>query len=164
VATIAKAFAMRVLAWTPRLTTADSEKLGVWKADSLPELFAESDIVSIHAPLNETTRGLVGAALLSHMRPDALLINTARAPIVDEAALIAALQANRIGGAAIDVFNEEPLGADHPFRSMANVLPTPHLGYVTGDVYGRFYADVVEDIDAWLRGAPVRQIGAGRGQ
>jgi phosphoglycerate dehydrogenase-like enzyme len=110
----------------------------------------------VHALLNEQTRGLVGARELGLMKPTAFLVNTSRGPIVDEAALVAALRAGRIAGAGLDVFDEEPLPRDHPLRQLPNTVITPHLGYVTDETYRIFYGDALEDIHAYLRGAPVR--------
>jgi phosphoglycerate dehydrogenase-like enzyme len=112
----------------------------------------------VHLVLSDRSRGLVGAPELALMKPKAYLVNTSRGPIVDEAALIEALRAKRIAGAGIDVFNVEPLPADHPLRSLPNTLITPHIGYVTDDGYDIFYHDAVEDILAWQAGSPVRQL------
>ncbi len=120
------------------------------------ERFGNSDVITLHMVLGETTRGLVAAAELSQMRPDAILVNTSRGPLVDEAALIDALRERRIGGAALDVYAEEPLPADHPFRNLDNVVATPHLGYVSAESYAIFFHDMVEDIEAYLAGAPIR--------
>jgi len=113
-------------------------------------LFRQADIVTIHLILSRRTRGLVGAAELELMKPGSRLINTSRGPIVDEAALIQALRSRAIAGAAIDVFDEEPLPAQHPFRSMDNVLATPHIGYVTESLYRKFYGDALASIAAWV--------------
>jgi phosphoglycerate dehydrogenase-like enzyme len=128
-------------------------------AGSKAELLAESDFVSIHLVLSERSRGLLGADDLALMRPSAYLVNTSRGPIVDESALVDALRSGRIAGAGLDVFDVEPLPADHPFRTLPNVLATPHLGYVTQGGYRVFYRDIVEDIGAYLAGAPVRVLG-----
>jgi phosphoglycerate dehydrogenase-like enzyme len=106
--------------------------------------------------LSDRTRGLVGAEELALMRPDSILVNTSRGPLIDEAALLAALQARRIGAAALDVYGQEPLAADHPFRTLPNVLATPHLGYVTRETFEVFFPDMVEDIEAFLAGRPIR--------
>lgn len=113
-------------------------------------------MVSIHLVLSERTRGLVGAAELALMRPNAFLINTSRGPIIDEQALLGALRTGRIAGAGLDVFDTEPLPAEHPLRLMPTVTLSPHLGYVTREMLGAFYADTVEAVVAWLDGAPVR--------
>jgi phosphoglycerate dehydrogenase-like enzyme len=113
-------------------------------------LLRQADIVSVHLVLSERTRGLIGAGELSLMKPGARLVNTSRGPIVVEAALIAALNAGRIAGAAIDVYDAEPLPPDHPYRHMPNLLATPHIGYVSRALYERFYRDTVSNIIAWL--------------
>jgi phosphoglycerate dehydrogenase-like enzyme len=149
VARIGRAFGMTTIAWSENLTpelAADADARLVTKE----ELFQQADIVTIHLRLSERTRGLVGAAELGLMKPTARLINTSRGPIVDEAALITALQMHAIAGAALDVFDDEPLPPRHPFRSLNGVLATPHLGYVTESLYRTFYGDVVASISAWL--------------
>lgn len=155
VAKVALAFGMRVVAWSQNLTAEAAASHGVTRVGK-DELFREADILTIHLKLSERTRGLVGAAELAVMKPGALLVNTSRGPIVDEAALLAALRDGRIAGAALDVFEPEPLPAAHPFRSMPNVLVTPHIGYVTRATYAVFFRETVEDIVAWLDGKPVR--------
>jgi phosphoglycerate dehydrogenase-like enzyme len=115
-------------------------------------------VVSVHLPLSTETRHLISTRELSMMKPGALLVNTARGPIIDEDALIEALKSNKIRGAALDVFNHEPLAAGHPLRKLNNVLLTPHLGYVTEENYRMQFAQIVENIDAWLNGKPVRVI------
>jgi len=117
-------------------------------------LFRQADIVTVHLILSRRTVGLVGAAELALMKPTAWLINTSRGPIVDQAALIEALQARRIAGAALDVFDAEPLPADHPFRKLDNVLATPHIGYVTEELCRTFYGDAAASIAAWLESNP----------
>jgi phosphoglycerate dehydrogenase-like enzyme len=149
VARIGAAFGMKILAWSQNMTREKAEAAGATLVTKA-ELFTQADIVTIHLILSERTRGLVGAAELGLMKPGARLINTSRGPIVDEAALIAALRSNAIAGAALDVFNEEPLPAGHPFRSMENLLATPHIGYVGEDLYRTFYGDTVANIAAWL--------------
>ena len=114
------------------------------------------DVVSVHLVSSERTRGLVGAAEIGLMKPDAILVNTSRGPIVDEAALIEALRARSIAGAGLDVFETEPLAADHPLFALENVVLTPHLGYVTRDTYGVFYGDTVAAVEAYLAGSPIR--------
>jgi phosphoglycerate dehydrogenase-like enzyme len=121
-------------------------------------LFRQADIVSIHLVLSGRTRGLVGAAELALMKPTARLVNTSRGPIVVEADLVAALKDGKIAGAAIDVFDQEPLPPDHPFRSLPNLLATPHIGYVSRGLYERFYRDTVQNIVQWL----ARAAGGGR--
>ena len=119
---------------------------------------ANADVVSIHVILSDRSRGLVGAKDLNHMKKTAYLINTARGPIVDEKALVAALQGKQIAGAGLDVFDVEPLPLDHPYRKMDNVVITPHLGYVSTQNYARYFPDIVADIRGWLDGKPVRVI------
>lgn len=157
VATVGRAFGMDVLAWSPHLTAERATAAGAtWAA--LPDLLAAADVVTVHLVLGDRTRGLIGRAELDRMRPDALLVNTSRAPIVDTTALLEALEERRIGGAALDVFDEEPLPADHPLRRAPGALLTPHLGYVTASVYRRFYTEVVEDILAFAAGSPLRTL------
>ena len=151
VAQIGNAFGMKVIAWSQNLTAERAAEIGA-KRVSKEDLFREADIVSIHLVLSGRTRGLVGAAELALMRPSARLVNTSRGPIVVEADLIAALTTGRIAGAAIDVFDQEPLPIDHPFRALSNLLATPHIGYVSRGLYGRFYQDTVENIRRWLNG------------
>jgi phosphoglycerate dehydrogenase-like enzyme len=149
VARIGLAFGMNVIAWSQNLTAEKAEAQGVRLA-AKDELFRRADTVTIHLVLSRRTRGLVGAAELAAMKPSARLVNTSRGPIVDEAALIAALRERRIAGAAIDVFDIEPLPPDHPYRSLENALATPHIGYVSRDLYRTFYGDTVKNIVAWL--------------
>ncbi|WAX57156.1 D-2-hydroxyacid dehydrogenase family protein [Jatrophihabitans cynanchi] len=158
VARLAQAFGMQVIAWSPNLTEERAAQHGV-RAVSKAELFAESDIVTIHMPLSERSRGLVGAAEFATMKPSAYLINTSRGPIVDEGALGQALRDRRIAGAGLDVYDVEPLPADHPLLSAPNTLLLPHIGYVTTDGYRTWFAQVVEDILAWSDGRPVRVLG-----
>ena len=159
VAKVGRAFEMDVLAWSQNLTAARAAEVG---ATLVPkdELLARSDIVSIHLVLSERTRGLLGARELRLMKRSAYLVNTSRGPIVDEAALIEALRNGTIAGAGLDVFDPEPLPADHPFRSLPNIVVTPHLGYVTEETYRVFYGHALEDVQAFLRGAPVRVLSA----
>lgn len=158
VAGIAKALGMKVQAWSANLTHEACAAAGVAYATK-EALFATSDVITIHLVLSERSRGLVGRADLERMKPTAYLINTARGPIVDEAALLDILQERRIAGAALDTFSQEPLPVEHPLRRLDNVVLTPHLGYVTAENYRRYYQDMVEDIAAWQAGAPVRQLG-----
>ncbi len=158
VALIAQAFGMNVLAWSHNLTEERTQALGVQLAESKEQLLAQSDIVSIHLVLSDRTRGLLGTAELQHMRRTAYLINTSRAPIVDQAALITALEQGWIAGAGLDVFDQEPLPADHRLRSLPNVLATPHLGYVTHRNYRAYFGEALGDIQAFLTGTPIRQI------
>src|SRR3954452_4444258 len=157
VARVGVAFGMQVLAWSPHLDDRRAEAAGA-SAVPFERLLAESDIVSVHVPLNDGTRGLIGAEQLGLMRPGALLVNTSRGPVVDESSLVDALTSGRLGGAGLDVFDEEPLPVDHPLRTAPRTLLTPHVGYVTEATYGVFFAGVVEDIIAWLDGAPIRQM------
>lgn len=157
VAAVAKAFGMKVIAWSQNLTPEKAAEAGASYA-SREELFATADIVTIHYQLGPRSRGLIAAADLGRMKKTACLINTARGPIVEEQALIAALREKRIAGAGLDVFDVEPLQLDHPYRSMDNVVITPHLGYVSLQNYKTYFPDIVEDIRAWLDGKPVRVI------
>jgi phosphoglycerate dehydrogenase-like enzyme len=156
VATVGLAFGMDVLAWSENLTERRAAELGVGLAASKQELLRTSDVVTIHLVLSARTRGLLGRNELAMMRETAYLINTSRAPIVDQDALVDALRGGRIAGAGLDVFEVEPLPAGHPFRQLPTVLATPHLGYVTRGGYQIFYRDVVEDIRAYLSGEPIR--------
>jgi len=157
VAAVASAFGMRVIAWSQNLTAEKAAAVGV-AAVGKDELFRNSDIVTIHYALSERSRGLVSHADLALMKPTALLVNTARAPIVDQAALLEALQAKRIAGAGLDVFESEPLPRDHPYRKLDNVVLTPHLGYVSEQNYRVYFRDAVENIRAFLDGKPIRVI------
>jgi phosphoglycerate dehydrogenase-like enzyme len=159
VARIGQAFGMDVSAWSQNLTPERAQAEGVALAPSLDALMETSDVVSIHLVLSARTRGLIDDAALRRMRPDAVLINTSRAAIVDEAALLAALRENRIAGAGLDVFETEPLAPDSPWRTLPNVLATPHLGYVTERNYRTYFPEIVEDIGAFLDGAPIRVLG-----
>ncbi|WGD54394.1 D-2-hydroxyacid dehydrogenase family protein [Bradyrhizobium sp. CB1650] len=150
VASLAKAFGMNVIAWSPNLTPEKCKEAGVGYA-SKEELFAKADIITIHVVLSQRSRGLVGRDDLARMKPTAFLVNSARGPIVDEAALLEALQQKRIAGAGIDVFSVEPLPVDHPFRKLDNLVLTPHLGYATEDGLRIHYGQMVEAIDAWTR-------------
>ncbi|MEU6633490.1 D-2-hydroxyacid dehydrogenase family protein [Streptomyces parvus] len=159
VARVGLAFGMDVVAWSRNLTKERTDEVGVTLAASKEELLAGSDFVSVHLALGERTRGLIGAAELARMRPTAYLINTSRAAIVDTEALLAALNAGTIAGAATDVFDVEPLPADDPVRSTPRLLATPHLGYVSRANYETYYGQAVEDIRAFLDGRPVRRLG-----
>jgi phosphoglycerate dehydrogenase-like enzyme len=154
-ATIGKAFGMEVLAWSQNLDPAAAREAGAEPVEK-QALFERADIVSVHLRLSERTRGLVGAAELGAMKPSAYLINTSRGPIVDTEALLAALESEAIAGAGLDVYDTEPLPADHPLRSAPRTVLTPHLGYVTEDTYDTFFTHAVEDVLAYLDGAPVR--------
>lgn len=158
VAQFAKVFGMRVIAWSENLTPQRAAESGVtWV--SKRELFEQADILTIHLVLSDRSRGLVDAQALGWMKPTARLVNTARGPIVDEQALVQALSSGRLAGAALDVYAEEPLPADHPLRSLPNVLATPHIGYVSEQNYRQFYQQMIEDIQAWANGVPVRVLG-----
>ena len=156
VARVGLAFDMRVIAWSANLTRARTDEVGVELAPSKAALLAESDVATIHLVLSDRTRALIGAPELALLRPTAYLVNTSRGPIVDEAALVDALRARAIAGAALDVFDREPLAADHPLLALDNVVLTPHLGYVTKETYAVFYGEAVEDICAFRDGAPLR--------
>lgn len=160
VARYGNAFDMRVLGWSRSNTPGRSAELGVEYAPSLDAILSEADIVSLHVPLTPQTRGMLGSRELALMKRGATLVNTARAGLVDTAALIDALRSGHLRGAALDVFDEEPLPRDHPFRTMPNVVATPHVGYVTADTYARYFADAVENIAGWIDGAPVRVLNA----
>lgn len=157
VANIAKGFGMNVVAWSQNLTPAKCQEVGVTYA-SKEQLLEQSDFISIHVVLSKRTQGLIGAGDLARMKGSAFLINTSRGPIVDEAALVEALRENRIAGAGIDVFDQEPLPLDHPFRSLARAQITPHLGYVTEDNYRLNYGQILENICAFVAGHPMRVI------
>jgi phosphoglycerate dehydrogenase-like enzyme len=154
-AQIAAAFDMNVIAWSHNLTGDAATAAGATRVEKA-DLFRQSDFITIHYKLGDRSRGLVGAAELALMKPTAYLVNTSRGPIVDTGALIAALTAGRIAGAGIDVYDAEPLAADHPIRSCPRTLLTPHLGYVTDGCYRAFYEQIVESIESWLAGNPVR--------
>jgi phosphoglycerate dehydrogenase-like enzyme len=155
VAKIGRAFEMEVVAWSQNLTATRAAEVGATLV-SKDELLARSDVISIHLVLGDRTRGLLGARELSRMKPTAYLVNTSRGPIVDEAALVAALRQGTIAGAGLDVYDEEPLPLDHPLRNLPNTAITPHLGYVTEEGYQIFYGQALEDVQAWLAGQPVR--------
>lgn len=163
VSALAAPFGMRQIAWSQNLTQERTAEIGVEKADSLPDLMAQADVVSVHMVLSERSRGLVDAAALSHSKPDAVLVNTSRGPIVDWRAVLDALKTDRLGVAALDVFDEEPLPPDHPLRDKAlidsgRLLLTPHIGYVGRQTYEVFYTETVEAIGAWKAGAPIREL------
>jgi phosphoglycerate dehydrogenase-like enzyme len=157
-ARIGAAFGMRVTAWSQNLTAERAAEAGATRVDKAM-LFAEADVISIHLQLSERTRGLVGAAELGAMKPDALLVNTSRGPIVDGEALLVALREGRIGGAALDVFDVEPLPAGDAWRSAPRLLATPHLGYVTEENYRGMYGAAVEAVLGYLAERPVGVIG-----
>jgi phosphoglycerate dehydrogenase-like enzyme len=158
VARIGQAFGMTTIAWSQNLTAEKAAEHGV-RAVAKEEVFAASDVLTIHVVLSQRSRGLVGAPELAAMKNSAILVNTSRGPIIDEAALVEALRTNQIGKAAIDVYDTEPLPADHPLRTLPNALATPHIGYVSRDLYETFYGDAVADIAAFRDGSPVRVMG-----
>ncbi len=155
VAAIGAAFGMQVVAWSENLTAERAAECGA-ELVTKDELISTADVVTIHLVLGERTRGLIGARELGLMKPTAFLVNTSRGPIVDEAALVAALETGEIAGAGLDVYDDEPLALDHRLRSAPNTVLTPHLGYVTEENYRTFYEQTVEDVEAFLAGAPVR--------
>jgi phosphoglycerate dehydrogenase-like enzyme len=151
---IGAAIGMKVIAWSENLNPERAREHGAERVDK-DELFRRSDVISIHSVLSPRTRGLIGARELALMKPTALLINTSRGPIVEEAAILAALREKRIAGYGADTFDVEPMPADHPLRAEPRALLTPHLGYVTEETYRTFYAGMVAAIEAWLAGKPV---------
>jgi len=159
VARIGQAFGMRTIAWSQNLTVEQAAQHGVEFVDK-DALFKQADVLTIHLKLGARTRRLVDAPQLALMKPNAWLVNTSRGPIVSDTALIATLQARRIAGAALDVFDEEPLARNHPYRFLPNVLATPHIGYVTENTYRLAFPAIVEALDAWLNGAPIRLLEA----
>ncbi|WP_405187205.1 D-2-hydroxyacid dehydrogenase family protein [Streptomyces anulatus] len=159
VAQVGRAFGMDVLAWSRNLTKERTDEVGATLAASKEDLLASSDFVSVHLALGDRTQGLIGAAELALMRPTAYLVNTSRAAIVDTDALLAALRAGIVAGAATDVFDIEPLPAGHPLRTAPRLLATPHLGYVSRANYETYYGQAVENIRAFLDGQPLRRLG-----
>jgi len=154
-ANIAKAFGMKVIAWSQNLTAEKASEAGATYV-SKDDLFRQADFVSIHVVLSPRSRGLVGAKEIGLMKPTAYIINTSRGPIIDEAALLAALRDKKIAGAGLDVFDIEPLPLNHPLRKMDNAVITPHLGYVSEQNYKNYFAGVAEDIRGFLDGKPAR--------
>lgn len=157
---VGQAFGMDVVAWSQNLTAEQAEAHGVRRV-SKADLFAQADVLTIHLVLSDRSRGIVGRDDLARMKRTACLVNTSRGPLVDEGALIEALQDERIAGAALDVFDAEPLPIDHPYRRLRNVLATPHIGFVTEDTLRTFYRETVENIQAWMAGTPIRVLNAG---
>jgi phosphoglycerate dehydrogenase-like enzyme len=157
VAGYGKVFGMECIAWSANLTAERAAAAGATRVEK-DELFRRADLVSIHLVLGDRTRGLVGAREFGLMKPTAYLVNTSRGPIVEEAALIDALRAKRIAGAAIDVYDREPLPKDHALRTLDNILVTPHIGYVTEEAYQLAYGNAIENIRAFLAGAPLRKL------
>jgi len=158
VAKIGLAFEMNVIAWSRNLKAEDAAELGV-SAVTKDELLGSADVVTLHLVLSDRSRGTIGSADLARMKPTAYLVNTSRGPLVDEGALLSALHEGTIAGAALDVYDVEPLPTDHPLRSAPNTVLTPHLGYASEGTYEVFYRDVVEDIGAYLDGDPIRVLG-----
>ena len=148
---------MDVVAWSQNLTDERAAEHGVRRVER-EELFATSDVVTVHLLWSKRTRGLIGAADFARMKPTAVFINTSRGPIVEEHALVDALWNGTIAGAGIDVYDQEPLPADHPMRTLPRTVLTPHLGYVTRGTYEVFYGEAVDDVAAWLSGAPIRTL------
>jgi phosphoglycerate dehydrogenase-like enzyme len=158
VAAIGRAFGMRTIAWSTNMTPEAADAAGC-EYVSKEDLFAQSDVLTIHLQLlGDRNRGVVGREDIARMKPDAFLVNTSRGPIVDETALVQALAERRIAGAAIDVYDLEPMSRHHPFRSLSNVLATPHIGYVTRNTYRIFLEEAAQDVAAWLNGSPIRII------
>jgi len=157
VARAGSAFGMHVMAWSENLSAEKAAGAGCQYVGK-DELFRRSDVVSVHLVLSERSRGIVGRPELGAMKRSALLINTSRGPLVDEDALVEALSSGAIAGAGLDVFSKEPLPLGHPFRTLPNVLATPHIGYVTAETYELFYREIVEDITAFLQGEPIREV------
>ena len=155
VAQVATAFGMNIIGWSQNLTDDRAIECGATRATK-EELLAQSDFVTIHLVLSDRTRGLIGSAELKRMKSSACLVNTSRGPIVQEAALIQAVEQGTITGAGLDVYDTEPLPPDHPYRTLPNVVLTPHIGYVTENSYRMFFGGIVEDIEAWLAGNPIR--------
>jgi phosphoglycerate dehydrogenase-like enzyme len=158
VARVGVAFDMDVVAWSRSLTAEAAAAAGATLAPSLDELLRTSDYVSIHVPLSGSSRGLIGAREIGLMKPTAFLVNTSRGPIVDEDALVDALNGGRLAGAAVDVFEVEPLPADHRLRKVERLIATPHIGFVTRATYEVFFREAAEDVAAWLKGAPIRTL------
>ena len=158
VARVAKAFEMDVMAWSPHLTEERAARRRRPAGASKRDLLFDCDVVSLHLQLSWSTRRIIDAGDIAAMRRDAYFVNTARAGLVDNDALVAALQQGRLAGAGLDVFDEEPLPADHPLRTLPNVLALPHLGYVTAANYRTYFTEAVQDIEAWIAGEPLRHL------
>jgi phosphoglycerate dehydrogenase-like enzyme len=158
VARYGQAFGMNVIAWSPHLTDERAAEVSVRRV-SKEALFAESDVVSVHLVSNASTRGIVGAAEITAMKPTAYIVNTSRGPLIDEQALIGALQERRIAGAGLDVFWTEPLPKDHVVRRLDNVVLTPHLGYVVDENLARMYENALKNIKRWIAGEPLTPMG-----
>jgi phosphoglycerate dehydrogenase-like enzyme len=154
---VATALGMRTIAWSKNLTDERAAEVGVARVDH-DEFFATSDVISVHLKLSPRSQGYIGRAEFEFMKPTAMLINTSRGPVVDEAALLDALRSRRIAGAALDVYDREPLPPDHPLRHLPNALLTPHIGYATVETYRDYYGQAVEDILAFRQGQPLRRL------
>jgi phosphoglycerate dehydrogenase-like enzyme len=157
VAKVGLAFGMNVIAWSANLTPARAAECGASRVEK-DELLRQSDVVTLHLVLSARSRGIIGARELGLMKPSATIVNTSRGPLIEEAALIEALRHGRIAGAALDVYDREPLPADHPLRSLENTVLTPNLGYVSGETYSRYFKEMVEDVLAYLDGKPIRLV------
>ena len=155
VAGFGRAFGMETVAWSQNLTEAAATE-GQCRLVSKQEMFETADFITVHYKLSARSRGMIGTEEIARMKSTSFLINTSRGPLIDEAALIQALQEQRIAGAALDVFDHEPLPLDHPLRTCPNVVLTPHVGYASRENYQTYYAQIVEDIEGWLAGNPVR--------
>ena len=160
VAAVAKALGMEIVAWSQNMTAEAAAAAGATLVDKVT-LFRTSDVVTLHLVLGERSKHVVGAREFAQMQPHAVLVNTSRGPLIDEAAMIEAMRARKIACAALDVYDTEPLPADHPLRSLDNVVLSPHQGFVTRDVYTVWYGDTVENIRAYAAGAPIRVLNAG---
>lgn len=160
VAAVGPAFGMRVLAWSQNLTASRAAEAGVELAPSKEELLSASDVVTLHLKLSDRTGGLIGAPELALMRPTAILVNTSRGPLVDQAALIEAVSSGRIAGAGLDVYDSEPLAPGHPLLDLPNTVLTPHLGYVSRQSFDVFFRDMAADVAAFHAGSPIRVIGS----
>ena len=154
-ARVAKAFEMNVIAWSANLTPEKAAAAGAEYATK-EDLFRRSDYVSVHLVLSDRSRGLIGAPEFALMKKTAVIINTSRGPIIDEKAMLAALSEKRIGGAGLDVYDVEPLPADHPLRKLDNATLSPHLGYVSDATYHEYFEDVIDNVSNWMKGAPSR--------
>ncbi len=159
VARVGAAFGMRVIAWSPNMTEERAAAAGATRVDKTA-LMAEADVLTLHVVLSERSRGIVGAEDIARMKPGAVIVNTSRGPLIDQAALIAALREGRIAGAGLDVYDQEPLPPDHPILPAPNTVLTPHLGYVTEENYRVYYQGAVEAVEGYLKGSPVRVLRA----
>lgn len=157
VAKVGQAFGMKVIAWSQNLTDEAAAKVGATRVDKAT-LMAEADVITLHLILSDRSRGIIGAEDLSRMKPDAVIVNTSRGPLIDQDALLAALHAKRIGGAGLDVFDMEPLPPTHPILAAPRTVLTPHLGYVSAENYAAYFTGAVEAIQAYEAGAPIRVI------